>query len=319
MDLTDLRLKFRRLIRNNLKYIFIAVIIFLIIFFINQLLRLQKPAQIASTTLDKKTTVIDNVQISTSEHNKIEDMIKTFVEYCNNNDFDKAYNMLSTDCRKYAYNSSFDEFMEHISKMMPEPRQYSIQAHSNPESNIYVYNVNYIPDYLSSGLTNQEYRYTTEKMTFKKVKDGYEMAVGDFYNAVELNSIGQNDYIRVEVVNKVEKYEKEIYKVRIKNRSDGFAVIMDGTEPNEVVLNLTNGEERKTDYQELIVLNKGEEIEVTITFPKYVDDNKISQTLCFNDVRILKDYYGVSATDEEIENAKVNAIAKFSIRMNVVK
>ena len=123
----------------------------------------------------------------------------------------------------------------------------------------------------------------------------------------------------IEIIDKIVKYEKEIYKIRIKNRSDGFAVIMDGTESNEIVLNLTNTEERKTDYDDIIVLAKGEEIELTIDFTKYVDDNKTSQTLCFNDVRILKNYYGPMASEEEIENAKVNAIAKFSIRMNVSK
>ncbi len=319
MNITDLRLKIRRFIRNNLKYIFIIVIIVLIVFFINQMLKLQEPAKVATTTLDKKATVIDNVQIPTSAHNKIEDMIKKFVDYCNNNDFDLAYNMLSQSCRKYGYNNDFEEFHNHVLKMMPEPREFTIQAHSNPEDNIYVYNVNYVPDYLSSGLTNQKYMYTTEKMTFKKVGNDYEMSVGDFYNAQEINSVGQNDYLRVEVIDKIIKYETETYKLRIKNRSDALAVVFDGTEPNEIVLNLTNNEERKSNFDNSIVLGSGEEIECTLVFPKFVDDNKVSQTLSFNDVRILNDYYGPMATKEEIENAKVNAIAKFSLKMNVVK
>ena len=317
MNITDFRLKFRRLIRNNLRIVFLIAIIVLIIFFINQLLKLQTPAKVATTTLDKKETVIDNVQIPTSAHNEIEKMIDKFVEYCNNNEFDYAYNMLSEDCKKYGYNNNFESFHDHILKMMPEPRDYTIQAYSKPEDGMYVYNVNYVPDYLSSGLTDQTYLYTTEKMTFKKVKDGYDMAVGDFYSAKELNSVGQNDYVRVEVVNKIVKYETETYKVRIKNRSDAIAVVFDGTEANEIVLNLSNKEERKTSYDNTIVLSKGEEYEYTLVFPKYVDDNKASQTLCLNDIRIMNDYYGPQASKEDIENARVNAIAKFSLRMNV--
>ncbi len=319
MNITDLRLKIRHFFRKNIKYIFIFVIAWLIVFFVNQLLKIPQEKPTATTTFTPQETVIDNIRISTSEHNKIEETIKQFVEYCNNNEFDKAYNMLSADCRKYGYKNDFAEFQQHILSMMPEPREYNIQAYSNPETNIYVYKVNYIPDYLSTGMTNQNYKYATEKMTFKKVGNGYEMSVGDFYNAEDISSVGQNDYIRIEVLDKIVKYEKEIYKIRIKNRSDEIAVIYDGTEPDELTLKLNNDEDRKTDYSQVIVLAKGEEYEYELEFPKYVDDNKISQTLCFNDVRIMRDYYGPSATEEEIANAKVNALAKFSLRINVVK
>ena len=319
MNITDLRLKIRHFFRRNSKIIFIVIIAWLIIFFINQMLKIPQEKPTATTTYTPQETVIDNVKVNRTEHNKIEDTIKTFIEYCNNNDFDKAYNMLSNDCRKYGYNNDFETFQRHVLSMMPEPREYNIQAYSNPEENIYVYQVNYIPDYLSTGMTNQDYRYTTEKMTFKKVGNEYEMSVGDFYNAEELNAVGQNDYVRIEVINKVVKYETETYKVRIKNRSDAMAVIFDGTEPDELVLKLTNNEDRKSNYSQAIVLAKGEEFEYELEFPKYVDDNKVSQALSFNDIRIMSDYYGPGASEEEVANAKVNALAKFSLRINVIK
>ena len=320
MNITDLRLKIRHFIKKNLRVIFIVIIIWLFVFFLNQVLKLFQPRDVAKTTYTPQATVIDNVQIPTQTHNKIEEMIDEFVGHCNNDDFDKAYSMLSSNCKKYVYDNNLYTFQQHVLTLMPEPRNYAIQAHSNPEDNMYVYNVNYFPDYLSTGLTNQEYKYTTEKMTFKKVGSNYEMSVGDFYDVVELNSVSQNDYVRIEILDKIIKYEKEVYTVRIKNRSEGIMVIQDNTETDEIFLKLSNTENRLVDFHDTIVLSSQEDRVYTLEFPKYVDDEKVASTMNFNDIRIYREYFDpIAMTKEELEEAKANSLAKFSIRLNVMK
>ncbi|MCR5186102.1 MAG: hypothetical protein K6D97_03175 [Clostridia bacterium] len=318
MNYTDLRLKVRRFFRKYARWIYIIIIFWLVVFMLNKLFILNEPEPTAQTSYTPSVSVIDSTAVPKKEHTEITDLINEYVTYCNNNDFDKAYNMLSSDCRRFSFNNDFDEFRKHLYRLMPTAREYSVQSYSNPEKDIYIYQVNYFNDMLASGLTNSTYRYTTEKMTFKEDNKGnYEMSVGDFYNVKYPKAVAENEYLKVEVTTQVQKYEEEIYTVKIKNRNyDNFAVISDLTEGNEILLQLPN-ETRNCNRNYEVILGPGEEQTFELNFSKFVDDKKESKSITFSDIRMMKDYQTASKSYEEIENDKVNSTARFSLGINV--
>ena len=51
---------------------------------------------------------------------------------------------------------------------------------------------------MSTGLTNSEYTYTTEKMTLTKNSEGgYDMATGNYIAYEKINNVAENDYIKI--------------------------------------------------------------------------------------------------------------------------
>lgn len=317
MDLTDLRLKIRHFFRKYKMIILVAVLIWLIIFAINQLLKLRPKQETTTTTYTPTVSVMDNTsKVPAKVASEIDKKIEEYVGYCNNGDFDKAYNMLSADCKKYAYDSNFELFQKHVLKMMPTPKKYSIQDYSN-EKNRYIYSVRYFEDFVSTGLTNSSYTYTEEKIVFTKDGNNLLMAVGDFMDYKTFDDATQEtDYIRVEVLSDLVSYDTEKYTVKFINKTDNYIAICDSQVNNEVTISLKK-EIRKPEKIEYVVLYPKQQKEVTFEFPKFYDDNDKVSSINFNSVRVLKKYYDLSSTEEEIEQAIANALASESIQIYV--
>lgn len=316
MNFVDLRLKIKHFFRKNKKIIFVIVIVWLFIFFINQVLKLYTPEPEIEDTYEPHVSVIDSSQkVPEKYQTNIEDLIEEYVSYCNNNDFDKAYNMLSKDCKEYAY-PTYEDFIDHLKIVMYTPKKYSIQNYSNLDD-MYIYSISYTDDFLATGLTNTEYSYTEEKMAFKENEDGQlEMSVGNFIKHENINLSTENEYLKINVKDRIVNYATEEYTVRFTNRTNYDIVISDYVEENEITLSLSN-EVRGAEQHEDIVLGSNETKDVKIVFSKYVDDNDSSNFINFNNIRVLEDYYGEFSENTVIEDKIINAIAKFSMNVAV--
>lgn len=318
MNFTDVRLRIKHFFRKYKKIIYVAIIIWLVIFLVNQLLKLYNPTKELEKTYEPHTSVMDtSSKVPTKYQTSIEDMIEEYVNYCNNNDFDKAYNMLSDDCKKYAY-PTFDSYLNHLKIVMYTPKKYSIQDYSNI-NNMYIYSVKYTDDILATGLTNSEYSYTEEKMAFQKNdKEEFEMSVGNFIKHEDMKLSTENEYLKIDVRERIVNYATEKYTIRLTNRSDYAIVISDYKESNEIFLTLSK-ETREAGQHDPIILNPNETKDVELTFDKFVDDNDNSYSITFGEIRVLDKYYGADADENTIQDALTNSVAKFSMNVSVNK
>ena len=317
MKFTDFRLKVIHFFRKNKRIIFFIVIIWLVIFLFNQLLKIYRPSTPIDNSYEPHISVMNpSEKVPEEMQTPIEDLIKEYVEHCNNNEFEEAYSMLSKDCRKYAFNYNVEDFRKYVMTKMPVPKLYDIQSYSILD-NKYIYLVRYTDDFLATGLTNEEYSYTEEKMVFTQLEDGtVEMSVGDFYGVEDIKTVAENEYIKIDIQKRILKYDTEEYIVKLTNRTKNVIVLADGLSEDEINLQLPK-EYRNIELEEPIILYGSESKEFTLSFPKYVDDGDSSVSIIFNNIRVLNDYYGSNATQEEIDNAVLNAIAKFSMQLSV--
>lgn len=316
MNFIDLRLKIKHFFKKNKKIIFVIVIVWLFIFFINQILKLYTPEPEIEDTYEPHVSVIDSSQkVPEKYQTNIEDLIEEYVTYCNNNDFDKAYNMLSKDCKEYAY-PTYEDFIDHLKVVMYTPKKYSIQNYSNLDD-MYIYSISYTDDFLATGLTNTDYSYTEEKMAFKENEDGQlEMSVGNFIKHENINISTENEYLKIDVKDRIVNYATEEYTIRFTNRTNYDIVISDYVEESEITLSLSN-EVRGAEQHEDIVLGSNETKDIKIIFSKYVDDKDNSKFINFNNIRVLEDYYGEFSENTVVEDNIINAIAKFSMNVAV--
>ena len=195
---------------------------------------------------------------------EIEKLIEEYVAACNDGNYQKAFDYLSEDCRKYEFEDNIEKFMEHVLSVTPTPRDYAAQNYSNIDladgTPIYIYEIKYFNNFIETGLTNSDYSYSSEKVTFFYDKDNnLMMNVGDYIYHSDPDSITENEYLKVDIQDRRVEYKEEIYQILLTNRSQYTIVISDEQEVEEVNLILDNDANEKREMQELddIILAPG--------------------------------------------------------------
>lgn len=322
MHFTELRLRVIRFIRKYKRIIGICFLIWVVVFLINLYLKKKPEVKVRETTYKPHVSVMDkSSKTPNNVATKAENQVEEYVKACNNAEFDVAFNMLSEDCKKNEFGNNLDNFISYIYTKMPTGKEYSIQDYSNlslDNDKIYIYEVKYFDDFLATGLTNQTYSYTTEKIVFRKKQDGtQEMSVGSYIYHTDIKSISENEYLKIDVVDKKVDYSVETYEVKFTNRSDYTVVIADGFEKSEVQLQLQSEVRDRSDSNQTIVLEPKDSLAVYFTFPKFVDDGEKSKGLLFPSIRVLEKYSGKYADKEILKSEVDNAIAKFSMTVGL--
>ena len=317
VPITDVRLRIRHWFRRYGKIVLLATLVVLIIFTINRYLILTDDIKIPETTYEPQVSIMDpGSEAPNRVQATAEKKIEEYVNYCYEGYYEKAFNMLSKDCQKYGFDDDLERFLDHVFKKMVKTKRYSIQDYSNCKG-YYIYEIKYIDDILATGLTNSEYRYSTEKIIFKQNGSDYDMSVGNFVNYEEIKNVLENEYLKVDVIDKITRYSVETYKVKFTNRTDSTVVILDNLVENEVNLVLPQEYRNIENTNDLIILPPEQDLTCNLTFTKFFDDGDVSQALSFPSIRVIEDYQGALGTREEQKQEIDNAIAKFSVEIPV--
>ena len=280
------------------RIILIAFFVWLIIFLINKYLKENPPKQAMSNTYTPDAPVIDDTDsISKSTAQKINDTIKTYFDYCNNKDYENAFNMLTDDCKRYVYSNNIDNFQSYIDNIFTSKKVYSAQNYSNVDK-VYIYTLTISDDLEASGSTGSSVTSGMidnyqEKIAVRKVNDDYKISNDNFIETDNLGIVKSDDYMDLTVVSKDVSYSMEQYNLNIKNKTNGYILISDYSVSNEVelnigdqlrkALNLANGQ---------YYVGPGETKNISYIFRKYYDDGKTPTELRLNAIRILKNYTG---------------------------
>lgn len=314
----EVRLKIRHWLKKYGKILFFIVVVWSVIFIVNKFLGDYQREEVPNTTQTPQISVMNSGErVNKKVQASAEEFIEEYVDACNQGKYQKAFAMLSEDCKEYEFSGDVENFALHVLDKMPTPKQYSIQNYSNVNG-YYIYEVKYIDDILATGLTNSEYTFTTEKLVLSKnSKGGFNIAVGNFIENRKINNVSENDYLKIDVKNCLVRYSTETYEVQFTNRTDYTIVIADNYEENEVAIALS-GEYRGTENSNnTIVLAPEESITLKLGFMKFIDDNDETQSILFNNIRVLENYPGVFATYDEKKAEIDKAIDKFSVNIPV--
>lgn len=289
---SDIELKVRRFFRKYKKFIIIGFVLWAIVFALDKVIKYMPKNETPSTTYTPNVSVMDSSsKVPDKVHNKMEDFIEEYIGYCNSGDYTSAYGMISEDCKE-EYFGSFSNYVSYIKNRFPTKKSYAIQSYSNTKvkgnkDKKYIYAVKLFDDFLATGLTNSSYRYLEEKMVAsydenKKVV----FSVGNFIEKNEIQSVQENNYLKVDIKNQIVNYDFEEYTIKLTNRSDYTIVIQNyEAEEDEILINL--GQEVRTNsVNENITLNPGEAKTIRPVFSKFYDDGDTTKSVIFNAVRV---------------------------------
>lgn len=302
--MTDFRLKVRDFYKRNKSKIVIILIIWFIIIVINFILKNIKEPQIPETSYKPHTAIMDSSEVPKKDQEPIEKLIDEYINYGNNKEYEKAYNLLNDECKKELY-PNIEEFKKYIDKVFDTKKTYTIQNYSNVD-NTYIYEVNIFEDILATGLTGKDDLVIySEKFVITKQNNKLSLSIRDFVGNTENHQIYEDNFIKVEITDVIQSYENQKYKVKLTNRTENIIVLADKTEKYEIMLELNSENRNIQNLRERgIYLNPYESKDVELEFVKFFDEDETANSIIFNAVRVLKSYSGLdSKRQEEMDNA----------------
>ena len=316
--LTNLRVKIIEFFKKHKKEVVILILVaWLILFIYNTILKnQQKQLSTPSTTYTPHVSVMDKESEVPEEYQKpIESIIDTYFNYCNTQEYEKAYNLISEECRAKLY-PTLDQFTGYVDQVFQKKKKiYNIQDYSNVD-NKYIYNIRILDDILSNGTTDGYYYYE-EKFVMIEENGQIKLSIGEYIGDEQPGIKVEDDNMVVEILNKSVEYETETYTVKVTNKTDKYIVISDNYQADEINLDLGEQTRRPTNmtYASFYVEPNGEMTQ-ELVFNKFYDNGLTAQKLKFNMIRVLNSYNEKSGTTEENINS---AVKLYGYEINLTK
>ena len=216
--------RFIRWYNKNRKMFWLIVVIAIIISSLPRILNeyAKDKKDVSSSIVNTTTSNNEDFAIITGEEVKEEirkenkNIINDFVEFCNSGDIEKAYQLLSEECKEKLY-PTIEEFEEnYYNKIFDNIKTYSIQSWIT-EGNYYTYKVNLKEDILSTGKANKE--SIEEYYTIVEGSEEDKLNINNYIGNIPVNKNMEEDKIKIDIISKDVFMEYEIYNIKVINKT----------------------------------------------------------------------------------------------------
>lgn len=215
-------------------------------------------------------------------------LIENFINYCNNKEIEKAYNLLTDDC-KSEFNNDIYEFRDnYFNNIFGTSKAYRLELWGN-EAGYYTYKITYYEDNLlatgGQSLNNNIEDYIT--ITRQNGED--KINIGCFIKKQEINKVKSLNNIDITVNNRrvYKSYEK--YIVTIKNNGTTNITISDGKNNSDICI-IDNNNTKYVSYISEILDSKltiepGRQTQLEIKFNKIYNSYKSIKQMEFSNIK----------------------------------
>lgn len=236
----------QNLFRNRYKILGVIVAIILILSLIRELNEMAKQANqkensknIVEEVSDYKPqqTMISGGNVSNTAQEENTKIMDEFIDLCNKKEIEKAYNLLTDECKEEMFDSNIQNFKKnYIEKIFTVDRTYNMQSWINGENQ--TYKVKILEDVMSTGKigeTVEEY-YTIVK------KDGKsKLNINSYVEKKLINQKITKDNIIIEILEKNIFMEYEIYKIKVQNNTNNTILLDTQTKEKSAYITGSNG------------------------------------------------------------------------------
>lgn len=257
-----------RFYNQNRKKLFVIGIIIVFLFILLQLFNnilKQRDENIKSNiNIIKNTNKIENENIlisdksisngkrlSDSKLNEDIDIIKKFIEFCNNKEFEEAYDLLTDECKEEMF-SNLNDFVNiyYTSLFNGEEKNYTIE---NWSSN--TYQVNFIGDILSTGKVDEVKNKQDYITIVNQGNNEYKININNYFGRTNINRQTERENIKINIESKDTYNDYEIYNISVENNTNNTILLDTGDNPKSVYL-LDDKDMKYYFYNNEIVQNK---------------------------------------------------------------
>ena len=221
-------------------------------------------------------------------------ILDDFISYCNSGDIEKAYELISDDCKEVLYTSleNFREYYDNIFK----------NGKKNVEVENWInktYKIEFYEDALSTGEYSKNSK--SDYITIVKNGDEYKLNINGYIQRTILNKEKKSDDITIKIIYKDTYYEYETYTFEITNNREMTIALGDIDDYGFTYLEDENGLKYNSYATEMaqdqVVFGNNITKMITIKyFSRYTSTKKINKVVFPN---IILNYYVYKASENK--------------------
>ena len=163
---------------------------------------------------DENKSTVTGEELSKTQTELLKSIDK-FAEYCNNNNTDDAYNLLSEECKKEMY-PTVEDFIELYYKKIFDGKLKNISVENWVDN---IYKVKFSDDALSTGIYNSDNNIQDYISVVKDEDDNYKLNINGYVGQEELNKETEAFDLKIKVVEKNQYMDFTTYTYEVKNGS----------------------------------------------------------------------------------------------------
>ena len=232
--------------------------------------------------LETKESVVSGDKLSKSQIKTQVSLIEEFVSYCNNKEIDKAYELLTNDCKEEMFHEVGDfEEIYYNRVFNGEKKEASVENWINN-----TYKVKYQEDMLSTGKYIEETKQ--DNITVVKQDSENKLNINGYIGRTTLNKKKSQDGITIKVKKKDTYMNFEKYEIEISNNTNSDIILDSKEDENTMYLEDSNEvhytaySHEITDNNLNIFKNDIKTIEIKY-YSKYISSKEIKK-LVFSDI-----------------------------------
>jgi len=282
-------IKVANFFRKNGRIILIIAVIWILLIFVNNWLANRPEEEKNLTAYDADDTIMDfSGSVPNAYKEKVKQTIDDFFNYCNDKEYEKAYNMLTDAAKSYLYDDSLETFKKYVDLTFDKKKIYTLQNYSNA-TNMYMYTIKINDDLETTGATGGYDSYE-EKWIVERTNGEYYISNQGYIGRNYTTYVAEDEYMKVEITSIDIGYSKKAYNMTIRNKSDYYIVLYNGELSSEIVLQVNDTTRASVNTAgSTYVLLPETTNEVELIFESFYDESETIQSLRFNAVRLLED------------------------------
>ena len=255
----------------------------------NQIFQNEAENQKTATTQNEYTkqsqSMVSGTTIPEQYKKTFGDLIDSFFTYCKNHEPEKAYDLLSVDCKEILYpNEQIFEEQYYKNKFSTE-KLYSFQSWTSEE--LYIYQVKIFNNMLATGQGSDQ-QYIQDYVCIVNDNGEYKLNVGGFLGVIARNKEQTQNGITIKIDSSEIYMDYEILNVFITNNTKNTVLLDSKTETDSVYAQDTND----IKFEAMLYENTDEELEIQpwsqqnikIKFSNSYREGNNMQSIIFSDV-----------------------------------
>ena len=256
-------------------------------------------------------TVISGENVKQEEFKEQDNLVKTFVNYCNEQKFEEAYNLWTEECKQKEF-PTYEKFKNNYCQtIFSDKRNYNMQSWVN-EKGYNTYRVYFTEDIISTGNYSGVQKFEDYITIVTDEENNRKLNIKGYVKTKEINKTTTTDELEIKVA-KVDIYiPYERYYINIKNKTDKN-ILLDNLKDNSTVKlvgdsNVTYKFNDINLFTTNLHVDANNEKDIELTFNKQYESHIKGLNIEFR--KVIMDYLEYS---QDIEN--YNGYRKVTVKL----
>lgn len=226
---------------------------------------------------------------------EVSTIIDEFINYCNEKQVEKAYGLLSNECKEILYPTLNDFTEKYYSKLFNRKITYGYQAWTTNSNTEYTYKVDFVEDMLATGTASNT--SIIDYYTVVNNNGKYELNINKFIGIKDINKTETKNNITININRKRTYMDYETYEIVVQNKTNEILKLDALENTNTVYLENNKGQKyywySHEVLEEDIEISKSQSKKIEIKINKNYQPKNETTKLVFSNITLNKQRFTI--------------------------